>query len=93
MPTAPTFTIGQIVQGATRTFFLNGETYIIAQNPRPPDLPMHVSWDAWKYTLPTGETYSHPTQFGALMLCLKHLGGNAWTQPTNPITSEPLPHA
>ena len=73
-----TFTIAQNVRGANREFIMNGERFLIEYVSRPIDLPPEHGWDSWRYTLPNGEHYSHPTQFGALLMCLKHLGGGQW---------------
>jgi hypothetical protein len=34
--------------------------------------------DAYLYHLPNGDSYSHPTKYGALLMCLKEHAGGSW---------------
>lgn len=44
--------------------------------PRNP-LPQRVDEDAWEYTLPSGETYTHPNKHGCLHMILQDaIGAN-----------------
>lgn len=43
--------------------------------PREP-MPTNPDEDAWQYTLPSGETYTHPNKHGCLHLILSHAIGN-----------------
>lgn len=70
--------ISQYVRGADRELVIDGARYLIEHVAPPRDFPPNASWDAWRYTLPDGASYTHPTQFGALLMILKHLGGGAW---------------
>ena len=73
--------ISQRVHGADRFFIIDGKHYSIRHETRPRDLSPDVGFDEWSYHLPDGEHCSHPTQFGALLMILKHLGGGEWAQP------------
>lgn len=56
--------------GKVRTIWIDGKAYTMRY------LDSYKSEDQWRYTLPDGETYSHPTEFGALLMILKaHAGG------------------
>lgn len=64
------------VQGLTRYIWLDGDKYSITADAQP---VFHR--DRYHYTLPNGVTYSHPTEFGALLMILKHHAGGEWHEP------------
>ena len=69
--------IATAVSGRTRGIQINGETYWIKPNPMN-DFPapgLGSKQDAYVYVLPNGQWYTHPTEFGALLMILKHATG------------------
>jgi hypothetical protein len=65
--------IEQYVHGANREFVFDGERYLIEYlGNRGPNQ------DQWRYHLPSGVSHTHPTQFGAMLMCLKNLAGGQW---------------
>jgi hypothetical protein len=63
------------VKGSRRTITINGQTFTIFPLYEGPSIN---GTDKWQYTLPNGQTYGHPSEFGALLMCLKFAGGDEW---------------
>lgn len=66
------------VEGSTRHFWFDGVKYTVRPNLQAIRNP---GQDAWEYALPDGRVYTHPTREGCLILILKHLGGDEWSNP------------
>lgn len=81
MEALATPSIATAVNGRTRGIQINGETYWIKPNPHKnfgmPGAfePLDDKQDAYVYVLPNGQWYTHPTEFGALLMILKHATG------------------
>lgn len=64
--------VSTVVRGHRRGLQIEGQTYWIYPS------GLSKDYDQWQYTLPTGAVFSHPTQFGALLMCIKHAGGDVF---------------
>ncbi len=65
------------VFGSHREIYVDGRTYAIDPNLAADRNP---NQDRWRYTLPNGKTYTHPTEFGCLLMILKDIGGGEWAE-------------
>lgn len=65
------------VFGELREIYVDGKTYAIFPNKRNVS---GGSQDAWLYSLPNGDIFSHPDKFGALLMVLKDIGGGEWSE-------------
>jgi hypothetical protein len=63
------------VHGLTRTIWIDGQKYEIMVRS---DIANYDKEDKYRYFLPNGRSYTHPTEFGALLMIIKHHAGGEW---------------